>query len=128
MHFYLIPFVFRLSWIRFFIFVSIRDRSISQCTITKKTVKKKASGNMTSTKFIVTTSDVKTKLLKFMVQSKSLYYFPSDATSPSFVFALCLALWCHNLSSQRPLPTIVPFKTLSKGRNLCSSLYFADAE
>lgn len=38
------------------------------------------------------TNDVKTKLPEFMIQSKSLYYFPSDAASPSFVFALCLAL------------------------------------
>lgn len=54
----------------------------------------KKNKNVTSAKFIATANDVKTKALKFMVQSKSLYYFPtlSDAASPSFVFALCLAL------------------------------------
>jgi len=43
---------------------------------------------MTSVKFIVAGYDIETKVLKFMVQSKSLYYFLSDAASPSFVFAL----------------------------------------
>lgn len=53
---------------------------------------KKTNESVTNAKFIAVANDVKTKVLKFMVQSKSLYYFPSDATSPSFVFALCLAL------------------------------------
>jgi len=52
--------------------------------------KKTANKNMTS--IYQAANEVKTKVLKFMVQSKSLYYFPSDAASPSFVFALCFAL------------------------------------
>lgn len=58
----------------------------------RKEAYEKDKRNMTNAKFIAVANDVKTKALKFMVQSKSLYYFPSDATSPSFVFALCLAL------------------------------------